>query len=59
MARSLTITIESELIKARLTSDSRADALRIVCDNDEEEVWIGDGVTEEGGNEISAPSGVA
>ena len=42
---SLTKTNESEVIKARLTSDSRADALRMVCDTDEEEVWIGDGVT--------------
>lgn len=42
---SLTKMNDSEVIKARLTSDSRANGLRMVCDNDEEEVWIGDGVT--------------
>ena len=42
---SLTKTNDSEIINARLTHDSRTDSLRIVVDNEEEEVWVGDGVT--------------
>ena len=42
---SLTKTNDSEIINARLTNDSRTDSLRMVADNEEEEVWIGDGVT--------------
>ena len=41
----LTKTNESEIFNARLTNDSRNDSLRMVVDNKEEEVWIGDGVT--------------
>ena len=48
----LTKTNDSEIINARLTSDSavisgdtRTDSLRLVVDNQEEEVWVGDGVT--------------
>ena len=49
---SLTKTDDSEIINARLTNDSagisgdtRTDSLRLIVDNEEEEVWIGDGVT--------------
>ena len=42
---SLTKSNDSEIINARLTNDSRTDSLRMVSDNEEEEVWIGDGVT--------------
>ena len=49
---SLTKTNDSEIINARLTSDSavisgdtRTDSLRLVVDNQEEQVWVGDGVT--------------
>lgn len=41
----LTKTNESEIFNARLTNDSRNDSLRMVVDNDAEEVWMGDGVT--------------
>ncbi len=41
----LTKSNDSEIINARLTNDSRTDSLRMVADNEEEEVWIGDGVT--------------
>ncbi len=41
---SLTKTNDSEIINARLTNDSRTDSLRLVVENEEEEVWIGDGV---------------
>ena len=42
---SLTKSNGSEVINARLANDSRTDSLRMVVDNEEEEVWIGDGVT--------------
>jgi len=42
---SLTKTNDSEIINARLTNDSRTDSLRLIVENDEEEVWVGDGVT--------------
>ena len=42
---SLTKSNDSEIINARLTNDSRTDSLQMVVDNEEEEVWIGDGVT--------------
>ena len=49
---SLTKTNDSEIINARLTNDSagisgetRTDSLRLVVENEEEEVWMGDGVT--------------
>ena len=49
---SLTKTNDSEIINARLTNDSagisgdtRTDSLRLIVDNEEEEVWVGDGVT--------------
>ena len=42
---SLTTSNDSEIINARLTNDSRTDSLQMVVDNEEEEVWIGDGVT--------------
>jgi len=49
---SLTKSNNSETINARLTKDSagisgetRVDSLRLVVDNQEEEVWIGKGVT--------------
>ena len=48
----LTKSNDSEIINARLTNDSagisgetRADSLRLVVENEEEEVWIGGGVT--------------
>lgn len=41
----LTKSNNSEIFNARLTSDSRTDSLRMVVDNDAEEVWMGDGVT--------------
>jgi len=42
---SLTKSNDSEIINARLTNDSRSDSLRMVVDNEKEEIWIGDGVT--------------
>ena len=49
---SLTKLNDSEIINARLTNDSagisgetRTDSLRLIVDNEQEEVWIGDGVT--------------
>lgn len=43
----LTTENNSELMKARLrpTSDARCDALRLVVDDDAEEVWEAPGVT--------------
>lgn len=48
----LTKSNDSEIFKARLTNDSagvsiesRNDSLRLVVDNEEEEVWIGNGLT--------------
>ena len=41
----LTKSNDSEIFNARLTNDSRNDSLRMVIDNEEEEVWMGNGVT--------------
>ena len=41
----LTKSNDSEIFNARLTNDSRNDSLRMVIDNEEEEVWTGNGVT--------------
>lgn len=41
----LTKTNDSEIFNARLTNDSRTDSLRMVVDNEEEEVWQEAGAT--------------
>ena len=41
----LTKSNDSEIFNARLTNDSRTDSLRMVVDNEEEEVWQDAGAT--------------
>ena len=41
----LTKSNDSDIFNARLTKDSRTDSLRMVVDNEEEEVWQDAGAT--------------